>query len=45
MYYTDTDSVVKGNPRPEELISKYELGKLKFVCKMREGILNPAKSC
>lgn len=33
-----------GNPLPEELISKDELGKLKFEYKVREGIFNAPKS-
>jgi len=33
-----------GNTLPEELISKDELGKLKFEYKVREGIFNAPKS-
>ena len=32
-----------GNPLPEELISKDELGKLKFEYKVRQGIFNAPK--
>lgn len=37
-YYTDTDSVILGNPLPEEEISSTELGKFKFEGLVSTGI-------
>lgn len=36
-YYTDTDSVVLGNPLPDELISSVELGMFKLEDKILKG--------
>lgn len=43
-YYTDTDSVVLGQPLPEDLISSSDLGKLKLEEKMEKGDFLAAKS-
>jgi hypothetical protein len=37
-YYTDTDSVVLGNPLPDEEVSSTELGKMKLEYKVKKGI-------
>lgn len=36
-YYTDTDSIVLGNPLPEDLISSSELGKFKLEDHIKKG--------
>ncbi|KAK9741127.1 hypothetical protein RND81_03G083600 [Saponaria officinalis] len=36
-YYTDTDSIVLGNPLPEEVVSSSVLGKLKLEDKIEKG--------
>lgn len=43
-YYTDKDSVVLGNPLPEEVISKDELGSFKLEYLVQEGIFLAPKS-
>jgi hypothetical protein len=43
-FYTDTDSVVRCSPLPEELISSTELGKFKLEYRVREGIFLAPKS-
>lgn len=43
-YYTDTDSVVLGNPLPEEMISSTELGKFKLETMVSKGIFLAPKS-
>lgn len=43
-YYTDTDSVVLGNPLPEGMISSSELGKFKLEHNVKKGIFLAPKS-
>jgi hypothetical protein len=43
-YYTDTDSVVLGSPLPEDVISADELGKLKLVYQVIDGVFHAPKS-
>ncbi|KAL3613004.1 hypothetical protein CASFOL_009520 [Castilleja foliolosa] len=43
-YYTDTDSVILGNPLPDDLISSIELGKFKLECNVKKGIFLAPKS-
>lgn len=43
-YYTDTDSVILGNPLPEEDISSSLLGKFKLEEKVKSGIFLAPKS-
>ncbi|XP_071691998.1 DNA polymerase-like [Rutidosis leptorrhynchoides] len=43
-YYTDTDSVVLGNPLPDELISSSILGKFKLEDRISEGFFLALKS-
>ncbi|XP_074313961.1 LOW QUALITY PROTEIN: DNA polymerase-like [Silene latifolia] len=43
-YYTDTDSIVLGNPLPDEFISSTELGKFKLEDKIKEGVFLAPKS-
>ena len=42
--YTDTDSIVTGSPLPNDLVSSYEIGKFKLVCKALTGIFLSPKS-
>ncbi|KAL2930264.1 DNA polymerase [Bienertia sinuspersici] len=43
-YYTDTDSVVLGNPLPEAVVSSSELGKFKLEEKISKGFFLAPKS-
>lgn len=43
-FYTDTDSVVLSQKLPDEIVSSWELGKLKLEYTIKEGIFNPPKS-
>lgn len=43
-YYTDTDSVVLGNPLPDHLVSSTELGKFKLEYRVRRAVFLAPKS-
>ena len=43
-YYTDTDSVILGNPLPEEVISSSALGKFKLECRCIKAYFIAPKS-